>query len=303
MSAKHVHWLRRSALMLAALLLVGTPLFAGEAHDTDFFAQLDATPFVVTATIGADAERPAPGIVPHEITVRRVLKGSLPAPQLVVVEDLVFPSDRPLLSAGSEWLLALEPLPPASRYRNLPSDKAYVRIRGWRHGVGPADAVAAIEPYLAAAAQPDAAQRAARLSALIAALSSSAVGDDAVTALASDSSLARDLSADQSRALASALDNAALPLARRRAVLALVGEQRLAALVPTVRAQLADPALAPFARNVLAAFGEAPSLDMLRTDLTRSDSTAAIAAVAAARALPPADRLVFLSEVATQSGA
>lgn len=301
MTACRLHSLRRSALVLVALLFSAARGFASQPPLTDFFAQLDGAPLVLTATAGADSASPAPGIVLHDLTVRRVLKGSLPAPPSIVVEDLVFPSDRSLLNAGTEWLIALEPLPTSSRYAALPHDTAYWRIRGWRHGIRSADAVAAVEPYLAAAAQPDERQRSARLDALIAALSSAAVGDDALDALAADSTLARDLSDDQSRQLASALQRPTMPLGRRRAMLELAGERRLIALVPAVRTLLAEAALAPFARNVLADFGEAPSPEMLRADLERSDPSARASALAAARALPPADRLVFLGDVATNS--
>ena len=128
------------------------------------------------------------------------------------------------------------------------------------------------------------------------------VGDDAVAALASDQSLARDLSEGQSRALASALGNTTVPLERRRAVLDLIREKHLAPLLPAVRPLLAEPSLAPFARRVLAVFGETPGAEELRRDVEQPDPAARRTALESARSLPAPERLVFLTGIAKDAG-
>jgi hypothetical protein len=298
MSALRSSSVRRSAALLAFLVAGSSRLLAGPAANTSFFAALDGAPLVVTATLGDPVADHALGILTYELTVRQVLKGRAPQPAAVVVEDLVFPSDRPLLAAGTEWLVTLEPLPPASRYRGLPADRTYLRLRGGRHGVRSAEATAAVQTYLAAAAKPAYSRHRECLDALIAALPSPQVGDDALGALAADPFLTRDLTADQSQRLAPVLADRSMPLERRRALLDLIRDERLLPLLPAVRAQLADPSLAPFARRVLAVFGEAPSTDALRADLQHLDPSARRAALEAAASLPQADRLALLAAVA-----
>jgi HEAT repeat protein len=290
---------RPSALVLAALLVFAAPrLPAAETAPPGFFAVLDEAPLVVTATVVEHSENPAFGIVVYELSVQQVLKGAEPPSNPVVVQDLLFPSDRPVLGAGREWLVALEPLPSSSRYRGLPADETHLRIRDGRHGVRPAEATAAVLPYLGAAAEPAEKRRRERIAALIAALPSPVVGGDAVTGLGAEPSLARNLSEDQSVLLAAALSDPATPLEERRALLDLIREKRLTALLPAVRALLADPSLAPFARRVLASFGEVPSTDELRADLERLDPAARRAALEASESLPPAERVLFLTEIA-----
>ena len=289
----------RSAVLLAALLVAATPrLHASEAARTDFFALLDEAPLVVTAAVADRSENAAVGLVVYQLVVRQVLKGAAPAPKTAVVQDLVFPSDRPILEKGREWLMALEPLPSSSRYRSLPGDHAYFRIRDGRYGVRSEEATAAVLAYLRAAAAPPEKRRREHIDALIAALPSPVVGGDALRALAAEPNLARDLTEDQSRLLSSALSNAATPREERRALLALIREQRLATLLPAVRPLLAELTLAPFVRSVLASFGEAPRTGELRADLERADPAAWRAALEAAHSLPPAERLFFLTEVA-----
>ena len=146
MSARQSIFLRRSGLVLVALLLSGTSrLLAGDAPATGFFALLDVVPLVVTATVAERTENPALGVVVYELAVRQVLKGTAPADKPVVVEDLVFPSDRPTLATGEQWLVALEPLPSSSRYRSLLGEKPSLRIRAGRHGVRSAQASAVVQ--------------------------------------------------------------------------------------------------------------------------------------------------------------
>jgi hypothetical protein len=288
----------RSAFLIGGILLACPPLFAGQGPVTGFFALLDEAPLVVTATVADRIDDAAPGMVVYELAVLQVLKGTPPAKNPLVVQDLVFPSDRPALTGGEVWLVALDPLPTSSRYRTLPADKIYLHIRDVRLAVRSAQATAAVQPYLAASARPPAQRRRERIGALIAAVPSPLVGEDALAALAADPSLARAFSEDESRRLASALGNRALPTERRRAILDLVREKRMAPLLPAVRPLLAEPSLAPFARRVLAAFGEPPSVNELRADVQDSDASTRRAALEAAQALPASDRLVFFTGVA-----
>jgi len=288
---------RRSAVLLAVFLVSTTAgLLASEAAPTSFFALLDKAPLVLTATVAERSQDRA--FIIYKLAVRQVLKGAAPESRPVVVQDLVFPSDRPILAADKEWLLALEPLPSSSRYRTLPADHSYLRVRDGGHGVRSAEATAAVLPYLNAAAEPAEKRRRERVGALIAALWSPVVGVDAATALAAEPSLQRDLNEDLSRLLASALGDATIALEERRALLDLVREKRLETLLPAVRFLLAEPPLAPFARRVLASFGETPSTDELRADLAVPDLAACRAALAAAQALPAAERLQFLTDAA-----
>ena len=269
MSRQRSIMLRRGALILAAVILSWIPRLRASDGPPGFFALLDEAPLVVTATVAERTENPSVGVVVYQLAVRQVLKGTAAADTQVVVEDLVFPSDRPTLAIGEQWLVALEPLPSSSRYRSLPGDKTYLRIRAGRHGVRSAQASAVVQRYLAAVAPGGPrsvdtipggrrsvgavyieTRHSERIGALIAAVPNPLVGGDAVAALAADQRLARDLSEAQSRELASALGNATLPLERRRALLELIQAKRLAALLPAVRPLLADPTLAPFARRV-----------------------------------------------------
>ncbi len=291
--------LGRSVVLVAALLVWATPpLFASEAAHTSFFALLDEAPLVVTATVDELSENRAFGIVVYKLAVQQVLKGPPPAPASVAVQDLVFPSDGPVLAGGKEWLVILEPLPSSSRYRDLPTDHTYFRIRAGHHGVRSAEATAAVLPYLRAAGETAAKRRHGRISALIAALPSAVVGGDAATALAAEPSLARDMSGDQGVLLGSALGNPGIPIGERRALLDLIREKRLVPLLPAVRPLLAEPSLAPFARRVLASFGEIPSVEDLHADLERPDPAARRAAFEASHSLPPAERLLFLTDIA-----
>jgi len=319
--------LRRGALILAAVILSWIPRLRASDAPPGFFALLDEAPLVVTATVAERTENPSVGVVVYQLAVRQVLKGTAAADTQVVVEDLVFPSDRPTLAIGEQWLVALEPLPSSSRYRSLPGDKTYLRIRAGRHGVRSAQASAVVQRYLAAVApggprsvdtvpggrrsvgaEPGGrrsvgavyieTRHSERIGALIAAVPNPLVGGDAVAALAADQRLARDLSEAQSRELASALGNKTLPLERRRALLELIQAKRLAALLPAVRPLLADPTLAPFARRVLAAFGERPDAKALRADVEQLDPAARRAALESARSLPADERLALLAGIA-----
>src|SRR4029453_14836515 len=123
----------RAAFLIGAVLLSGAPRsFAGQGSVTGFFALLDEAPLVVTATVADRIDDAAPGMVVYELAVLQVLKGTPPAKNPLGVQELVFPSDRPALTGGEVWLVALDPLPTSSRYRTLPADKIYLHIRDVR---------------------------------------------------------------------------------------------------------------------------------------------------------------------------
>jgi hypothetical protein len=292
---------RSGALAAFAALLVAAPTVAAERPPADFFTLVDGAPLVVTATVSGRSENVAFGIVIYELVIRQALKGTPPAASLTVVQDLVFPSDRPMFDREQEWLLALEPLPSSSRYHSLPQGGTHFRVRDGRRGARPVDALSAVERYLAVDREAPQKQRRERIGALVAALWSAPLGEDALRALAAHPTLAKDLTGAHAALFATALADEDLPLEQRRALLRLVEEKHLSALLTAVRPLLDEPELAPFARRLLASFGEVPAPDELRADLQLADSAARQAALEAAQTLPQTERLPLLADVAKEN--
>ena len=288
-----------AALVAMACLLAAAPCSSASRAPEDFFAIVDGAPLVAGASIRGRRENAALGIVFFEVAVGQEIKGTAP-PRLVVVQEMVFASDRPLFDRGQEWLLALEPLPPSSRYSALPQGETYYRVRQGVHGVRRVDAIPFVQRYTAAVHEVPAQQRGARIVSLVAALASDDVGDDVVRALAAEPSLAKDLSGAGAEHFAATMSDRHLPLERRLALLELVEAKRLSRFLSAVRPLLDDPEIAPFARRLLASFGEVPAAEHLRADLQRADPAARHAAVEAAQALPHDERLLLLAQVAAE---
>lgn len=292
---------RRLPAAAWAVLAVALAPPSGAAADpasTDFFTLAAAAPVVAAVAIDERREDAATGFVRYAATPLRVLSGAAPSAPLLLVQELIFPSERPLLAIGDEWLLALEPLPSSSRYESLRRDGIRFRVRGGTAGARRPQAIGLVAPFLAAASEPPPARRRARIAAVLAALSCAEVGDDAVRFLAAEADLARSLTGEHVAVMAAALTNRDIDVARRRALLDVIAAQRLTAMIAAVQHTGDDADLVPFARRTLAALGVAPALAELRADLQQGDAAARMAALAAAQALPASERLPLLAAVA-----
>lgn len=290
---------RRVIAALAWVLFAATPPTSARATPVDFFTLVAGASLVATGTVTEVTESAADGIVTYDIAIEQVLSGTPAGAAVVVVQDMIFPSDRAFFARGDTRLFAFEPLPSSSRYASLSRGVRLYRVREGRHGARGAAAVPAARSYLLAgrAAPPQRGRE--RVSALVAALHGREVGDDAVRALAVDATPAREFSGADVAAIAGTLGDRDLPTERRRALLDVVAAKRLDQVASEVRALLDEPDMAPFARRALAVFGEAPRADDVLADLLGADPAARRAALESAEALPRAERIALLGEVAS----
>jgi HEAT repeat protein len=263
-----------------------------------YFSRIDAAPLVVVGRVAAENVAEDPGLVAARVTALETLKGKSPSP-LLVVQELVFDSDVPILRRGEERLLSLEPLPLHSNLAGrLPAGFSYWRLLGGRRGLRPASAAATARAYVAASKQAKEKRSRARLDVWIEALRDADLGDDAMQSLASVPTLAADLDEERGRRLGRILASPETRFERRLSLLELVRERRLRSLQNDVRGLLDDARLAPFARRTLVALGEAVSLAAVEGDLAASDARVRMAALHSAASLPKEERLELLDRVA-----
>jgi len=292
-------WRRVIAAGAWALLAATAP---ARATPADFFTLVSGASLVATGTITEVTESAADGFVTYDIVLEQVLGGTPAVTRVVVVQDMIFPSDRAFFAHGDTRLFALEPLPSSSRYAGLSHGLRLYRVRDGRHGARGTAAAPAVRYYLLAGRDEPRQRDRERLTALVAALRGREVGDDAVRALAVDATPAREFSGADVAAIAGALGDRDIPTDRRRALLDVVAAKRLDQFASEVRALLDEPDVAPFARRALAVFGETPRVDDLRADLLRADAASRRAALDAVDALPRTERIALLGEVASADG-
>jgi hypothetical protein len=259
---------------------------------------VETAPIVAVVRVTARDTPADVRLVIYRFTVAQSLRGSVPAPAPALVEELLFPSDVPALAVGDERLVLLEPFPHYSLYQSHLGAGSSVRAAGGPAGIRPGGVTPLVRRYLEALQLPAERRGAARVAVLLDAAADRDLGDDGVRALDTTPDLGRLLSETAVARYGALLRDRQLPLERRRALLGIVRAQRLAALIPACRALLADPALAPQARQTLAALGETVSADAITTDLRSPDAETRLAALHATAALPAAARRDALAAAA-----
>lgn len=292
----------RAAPALLAFALAAISISPADQTPPDYFTLASGAELVVTVTVESRREDPTSGFIVYDATVGEVLAGNVTITAITVAQELIFPSEQPWFGPGDRRVLALEALPSSTRYQELRQAGIPYRVRAGTHGARRAEAALFVQRYLAAGRELPAARAQARISTLVAALSSDELGNDAVRALDADPALTHDTTGEHAEVVAAALGNRALPLERRRALLDTIEKKRLAALVAAVESLRDEPEMAPFARRVLASFGTAPSADEVRADLRYSDPAARRAALSAAQALRESERWPLLADVAATDG-
>ena len=102
----------RGASRVALLALVAQPnptLSAGRASRANFYTLLDEAAAVVVARVEERTTDTSAGFALYRLSCSEVLAGELPT-GAVVVQELVFPSDRPWLAERDERIDWFEPL-------------------------------------------------------------------------------------------------------------------------------------------------------------------------------------------------
>lgn len=230
--------LRAGGLALPALVVLG----AGSASAA-FLATAEKSPLLIVATVGAPAR-----IDPHAyrapLHVHRRVAGELNDDQVIVAWEELAPSRPPRLVEGRRVLIALEPLPSSSLWRQrFGGEQRPVRVIADQSNgylaLPPAPAIDALAAYLALPAERR--SEAEGIAALVnLAKVDSPMAIEAVERLGQLPNLAGAIDKKSTDSLASLLQSGKRPRALRLAVIALAGQARLMALKPALE-KLARP--------------------------------------------------------------
>ena len=293
----------RWCLVAAVLLLPGRGTAATTLSEA-FFQLLDRATVVAEGSIERTDTFKDGQLVVYRLGVGARLKGELPAATTIVsaVQELVFSTDRATLANGMRGIALLEPLPTYSSYRNALPEGSYYRFVGERPLLFDPAVADLIRRWVALAALPQVEQPRARIALSIDLLPEATAGDAAAAQLGRSSDLAPLLDEAALTRLTATLGNAALPLARRRAILAALSSRHVTAALPHLRPLEADSSLGPYVRETIASLGGSVTTEALFRDIERGDPdqrAAALRALAARDAERSAEVVERVGKVAT----
>lgn len=155
----------------------------GAGRAADYFSLIEAAPVVAAVRIDNVQKVPEPPLVLYRFTPSELLKGRLPPRLPEIVQEVFFRSDVAWLSAGDVAVIALEPFPLPSRYRQTLTGSSYLRVAGGREGIRSKSSVDLVRNYVRLIGGPDPAPSALRVEFLAAAVTNPELGNEAVGAL------------------------------------------------------------------------------------------------------------------------
>ena len=273
--------LRRIVGGVAAAAVLLCPAAGTAAVRENFFAALDAAPVVASGHV-AKVERPeGVRLVLVHLHADTVLKGpATVGAALVVVQELVFPSDTPAVAEGARGLAVLRSMPAYSAYRTVLTAGPYYQFTNRQQPLRDAQALAAARRWLALDRLPADERARKRVDALIDYAADAALGQDAIDQLGVTPDLPALLDRSGYDALATGLRNPKVPVAQRRALLQLLAERQVTGALPMLEA-IRDPALSAFVHQTIVTLGGAPTVEALAADVTSEAEEQRLAGVGA----------------------